>query len=198
MEDGLTILNNLAHRGACGCDPKTGDGGPADPAAARVFQARSAEAQHQYSVGRRIRRGHRARRAEKDERAFCMTTLEETIKEEGQVLLGWRDVPVVSSSIGPVARSREPHLKQIFIGKGVSVKDQPTLERKLLVIRKVAERWKVAGIRFAHKNMFYICSLSSQTFVYKGQLMSEQLHPYFPDLANPAMESSVGDGAFPL
>src|SRR5262249_34903259 len=127
---------------------------------------------------------------EKDERAFCMSTLEKTIKEEGQVLLGWRDVPVVSSSIGPVARSREPRLKQIFIGKGPQGKDQATLERKLLVIRKVADR-KVAESDLQHKNMFYICSLSSQTFVYKGQLMSEQLHPYFPDLANPSMESAL-------
>ena len=105
-------------------------------------------------------------------------------------MLGWRDVPVVSSSIGPVARSREPHLKQIFIGKNAQIKDQATLERKLLVIRKMAER-KIAESDLQHKNMFYICSLSTQTLVYKGQLMSEQLHPYFPDLANPTMESAL-------
>ncbi len=191
VEDGLTILNNLAHRGACGCDPRTGDGaGLLIQLPHAFFKQEGSKLNINIPSEGEYGAGIVFLPQEKDERAFCMTTLEQTVKEEGQVLLGWRDVPVVSSSIGPVARSREPHLKQIFIGKNAQIKDQATLERKLLVIRKMAER-KIAESDLQHKNMFYICSLSTQTFVYKGQLMSEQLHPYFPDLASPAMESAL-------
>jgi glutamate synthase domain-containing protein 2/glutamate synthase domain-containing protein 1/glutamate synthase domain-containing protein 3 len=191
VEDGLTILNNLAHRGACGCDPNTGDGaGLLIQLPHAFFKQECSKLKIPLPSEGEYGAGIVFLPQEKDERAFCVATLEQTIKEEGQAFLGWRDVPVVSSSIGPVARSREPQLKQIFIGKGPQVKDQDALERKLLVIRKLAER-KVAESDLQHKNMFYICSLSSRTFVYKGQLMSEQLHPYFPDLADPAMESAL-------
>ena len=191
VEDGLTILEKLAHRGACGCDPKTGDGAGILIQLPHAFLKKEA-AKLNVSVPNEGEYGAGLvfLPQEKDEREFCVNALNEAIREEGQVLLGWRDVPVVSASIGEVARSAEPVIRQIFVGRGAQVTDQDTLERKLLVVRKVAER-KVAASEIQYKKMFYIVSLSSRTMVYKGQLMSEQLHPYFPDLADPEMVSAL-------
>ncbi|MCG3206122.1 MAG: Ferredoxin-dependent glutamate synthase 1 [Elusimicrobia bacterium] len=191
VEDGLTILKNLAHRGACGCDPLTGDGaGILIQVPHKFLKKEAAQINIALPESGSYGVGFVFLPIEKEERAFCLSTLEATVKEEGQKFLGWRDVPVVSHSIGHVARSREPIIKQFFVEKGPQVKDQVELERKLLVIRKLAER-KVSESDLKHKDMFYLTSLSSFTIVYKGQLMSEQLHPYFPDLADKTLESAL-------
>ncbi len=191
VENGITILQNLAHRGACGCDPLTGDGAGILIQIPHLFlKKETAKLNIALPDEGKYGAGFIFLPVEKDERAFCMSVLENTVKEEGQLFLGWRDVPVVSSSVGPVARSREPIIKQFFVARGPQVQDQGTLERKLLVIRKVAER-KIAESDLQHKNMFYVTSLSSNTMVYKGQLMSEQVHPYFPDLADKTLESAL-------
>jgi len=191
VENALTVLENLAHRGACGCDPKTGDGAGILIQVPHDFLKKECKtlsihlpSAGDYGVGMVFLP------QDKDDRQYCVAVLEETIKEEGQVLLGWRDVPVVSKAIGHVARSVEPQIRHIFVGRGPQVKDQAALERKLLVIRKVAER-KIAESELPQKKMFYITNLSSSTLIYKGQLMSEQLHPYFPDLADPTMASAL-------
>ncbi len=191
VEDGITILQNLAHRGACGCDPLTGDGaGLLIQVPHEFFKKETTKLKINLPAAGQYGVGFVFLPKEKDEQAFCMQVLENTTKEEGQVVLGWRDVPVNSASVGEVARSREPHIKQIFIAQGPAVKDQATLERKLLVIRKLAER-RIAESDIQHKDMFYVTSLSSNTIVYKGQLMSEQVHPYFPDLADPVLDSAI-------
>jgi len=191
VEDGLTILEKLAHRGACGCDPNTGDGAGIMVQLPHAFLKKEAAklkislpSEGEYGAGIVFLP------TDNDERAFCVAKLEQAIAEEGQVLLGWRDVPVVSESIGEVARSAEPIIRQIFIGRGKNVTDQDTLERKLLVVRKVAERL-VSASEILNKKMFYIVTLSTRTMVYKGQLMAGQLHPYFPDLADPEMVSAL-------
>ncbi len=192
VDNALTVLENLAHRGACGCDPKTGDGAgiliqtPHDFLVQETKKLKiSLPAQGEYGTGLVFLP------QEKDEQATCIAFLESTIKEENQVLLGWRDVPCVNKTVGPVARSAEPVIRQIFIGRNPKITNQDVFELKLLVIRKLTER-KVFGSDLAHKKMFYVPSLSTRTFVYKGQLMSEQLREYFPDLSNPALTSALG------
>lgn len=192
VDNALTVLENLAHRGACGCDPKTGDGAgiliqtPHDFLVQETKKLKiSLPAESEYGTGLVFLP------QEKDEQVACISFLENTIKEEGQTLLGWRDVPVINKTVGPVARSAEPVIKQIFIGRSAKIKDQNVFELKLLVIRKLTER-KVLESDLTHKKMFYIPSLSTRTFVYKGQLMSEQLREYFPDLSNPSLASAIG------
>jgi glutamate synthase (NADPH) large chain len=191
IEDGIQILENLSHRGACGCDPLTGDGaGLLIQLPHEFLKAQTAKLNITLPQAGDYGAGLVFLPREKDEQAFCMGLFEKTIKAEGQVFLGWRDVPVVSSSIGEVARSREPIIKQIFIAKGASVSEPMKLELKLFVIRKLMER-KILESDLAHKHMFYITHLSSRVMVYKGQLMAEQLHTYFPDLADKSMVSAL-------
>ncbi len=191
IEHGITILENLAHRGACGCDPLTGDGAGILIQIPHEFLTKegkklniSLPACGEYGVG------HVFLPADKAEQSECIQILEETVKAEGQTVLGWRDVPVMSSGIGWVARSVEPVIKQIFIGRGPKIKDQFCLEIKLLVIRKVTEN-KIHVSDLKNKKMFYITNLSTRTLTYKGQLMGEQLKPYFPDLADSSMTSAL-------
>ena len=124
------------------------------------------------------------------ERNICEEWLEHIIHEEGQKFMGWRDVPHDSSKIGHVAHSVEPEFKQIFIQKGTNVPDRDAFDRKLYVIRKRIEHM-VRDSNLAQKNYFYICSLSSKTLVYKGQLMAEQVDCFFSDLADPVMTSAL-------
>ena len=129
IEDGIKILENLAHRGACGCDPQTGDGaGLVIQIPHEFFKKECAKIKITLPPEGEYGAGTVFLPKEKEEAAFCKAMLEKTVQEEGQIFLGWRDVPVVSSSIGEVARSREPVIKQVFIGKGAQVKDQATLE----------------------------------------------------------------------
>ncbi len=191
VEDGITILKNLAHRGACGCDPRTGDGaGLLIQLPHEFLKAEAKKTGIELPLAGDYGAGLVFLPKEKTDRLVCMSIFEETIKEEGQVLLGWRDVPVVSEAVGDVARQREPYIKQIFIGKGPQVKTSQELERKLLVVRKLTER-KVKESDLAHKDMFYVVSLSSQTVVYKGQFMADQVDAYFPDLMDKNLTSAL-------
>ncbi|MCB4756398.1 MAG: glutamate synthase large subunit [Elusimicrobia bacterium] len=191
IEDGITVLENLAHRGASGSDPETGDG------AGLLIQVPHEFLKHEcgplnislpgpgdYGVGLVFLPKDRS------EQQVCLRTLKETVEEEGALVLGWRDVPVNSMAVGKVARSAEPGMKQVFIGRGSAVEDSAAFERKLLVIRKVTEK-KISTYDLRHKKMFYITNLSSRTLIYKGQLMAHQLHPYFPDLADMRMTSAL-------
>ncbi len=191
IRDALTILINLNHRGACGCEANTGDGAgilmqiphgffkavlPKDkiklPAAgeygvAAVFLPR-----------------------DPNERRRCETIFENIVVEEGQKFLGWRVVPTDNSSLGATAQATEPRMQQAFIRRGPKTTDEAAFERKLYVIRKRAERSiRYAAVKGGH--LFYISSLSSRTLVYKGMLLTEQMDLYYPDLKNPAMESAL-------
>ncbi len=188
---GLRVLRNLAHRGACGSDPCTGDGAGLLIQLPHRFFKRVCEPlaiplpePGHYGAGLVFLPTDRA------ERELCMRTLEEIIAEEGQVLLGWRDVPTDRRKIGAIARQTEPAMMQVFIGRGKGFSDAEYLERKLYVIRKLAER-RMRESGLAQKKLFYICSLSHRTLVYKGQLMSEQLGEYFLDLRDPELQSAL-------
>jgi glutamate synthase (ferredoxin) len=124
------------------------------------------------------------------ERERAQKKFEEIIKDEDQKVLGWRIVPTNNGTLGNTAKSGEPSVYQVFIGRNSKLKDDAAFERKLYVIRRRAEN----AIRYANPgsgNVFYICSLSYKTLVYKGMLMSEQVGIYFPELGDPAMKSAM-------
>jgi len=190
VDMGLEVLDHLAHRGACGCDPKTGDGGGMLLQLPHAFFKRWAgesgvalpEPGH-YGVGMVFLP------QDMSEHAACQIIIEQTIQEEGQTLLGWRDVPVDDSGIGVIAQESEPVIRQVFVGRNAALASQDAFERKLFVIRKLVER-KIAQSASKSKDACYVCSLSSNTIVYKGLLMPEQVRGYFRDLTDPLMDSS--------
>ena len=171
----LEILVNLEHRGACGCDANTGDGAGVLIQIPHEFLVNaSSEAGirlpglHEYGTGLVFLP------SESDERRRCEETLRAIVREEGQECLGWRDVPRNSEVIGRVARAVEPVVRQIFIGRGAGVADDGAFERKLFVIRKLAERWaRESGLEQA--SFFYMPSLSHRTLTYKGLLLAPQI-----------------------
>ncbi len=193
VRQALTVLVNLSHRGACGCEPNTGDGaGILMQVPHRFLKGVCAEAgitlpePGWYGVGMVYLSPDEAERRAGEER------LARIVEEEGQTLLGWRTVPVNDSSLGATARRAEPLVRQVFIGRNPEIGDDMAFERKLYVIRKRAEQ----AIRYAAPPVpggayFYVSSLSYKTIVYKGMLMSEQLEEFYPDLADPAVESAL-------
>lgn len=190
VRQALQILENLSHRGACGCDPLTGDG------AGIMFQMPDAFLRKEcaklnidlpklgdYGAGMVFLP------PSLQDRNTIEEWTEHIIHEEGQKFLGWRDVPHDSSQIGHVARSVEPEFKQLFIARGKNTPIEQ-FDRKLYVIRK--RLWKkVFDSTLSQRNYYYFCSLSSKTMVYKGQLMSEQVNLFFPDLADPTLVSAI-------
>jgi glutamate synthase (ferredoxin) len=192
VSDALKILVNLDHRGACGCEANTGDGAgiliqvPHDffvTEAARLgFQL---PAVGQYGVGQVfLPKNPTEREAIKNE-------LAKIIAAEGQTLLGWREVPVNNSSLGKTAVEAEPFMAQVFVGRNAALKDEAAFERKLYVIRKVAEQTIRYGNKIPGGKWFYVSSLSARTLTYKGMLMSEQVEKYYDDLRNPAVVTAI-------
>ncbi len=191
VRNSIEILENLEHRGACGSDPKTGDGaGVLIQLPDSFFRKVCPELKIELPGMGEYGAGLIFLPTLPDERNQCEEWFEHVTREEGQKFLGWRSVPHNSSEIGHVAHSVEPELKQIFIARGKNTKDQNAFERKLFVIRKRIEK-KVRESHLMQKDYFYTCSLSSRTFVYKGQLMATQLDRFYPDLADEDMVSAI-------
>ncbi len=187
---GIQVLINLTHRGACGCDPETGDGAGILIQIPHVFFAREAARlgfalppPGKYGVGMVFLP------VERHERLFCAGILERIVREEGLSLLGWRDTPVDPSGIGRVARGTQPYVEQIFI-RAAPEMDQDALERKLYVVRKRAEA-EVARSDLKNKGTFYLPSLSSRTIVYKGLLLAPQISSFYGELSDPEVVSAI-------
>ena len=191
IRQGLEILVNLTHRGAVGADPLAGDGagiliqlpdGLLRPETARL--GINLPPVGDYGVGMIFLPQDASVRAE------CEVMMAETIKDEQQHFLGWRDVPVDNSILGEGVRASEPVIRQLFIGRGEKVADQNAFERKLFVIRK---RISISiRARFGDEaRSFYIPSLSSRTMVYKGMLLADQVGPYFRDLTDERLVSAL-------
>jgi len=189
----LKILENLDHRGAVGADKLMGDGAgiliQLPDALYREEMAKQGvtlPAQGEYGVGMVfLPKEHASRMA-------CEQELERAVKAEGQVLLGWRDVPVNRDMpMSPTVREKEPVLKQIFIGRGADVIVQDALERKLYVIRKTASA-AIQNLKLKHSNEYYIPSMSSRTVVYKGLLLADQVGTYYLDLQDERCVSALG------
>jgi glutamate synthase (NADPH/NADH) large chain len=189
VEKGIDILLNLVHRGACGCDPLTGDGAGIliqlpDPFFRRECEASDVELPEpgKYGVGCVFLP------RDKHDRRRCMHILEDKIFGTGQRLIGWRDVRVNEAALGPMARASAPIIKQVLIGS--TTDDRVEFERKLFVIRKWTER-TVRESNMRAKDSFYIPSLSSKTIVFKGLLLAEQLGAYYTELSDPGMVSAL-------
>jgi glutamate synthase domain-containing protein 1 len=124
-------------------------------------------------------------------RLACERALERAVAAEGQVLLGWRDVPTdASMPMSPRVRDREPIMRQIFIGRGDDVIVQDALERKLYVIRKTASS-AIQALGLKHGKEYYVPSMSSRTIVYKGLLLADQVGVYYKDLSDPRCTSAL-------
>ncbi len=188
---GLQVLDNLTHRGACGCDPRTGDGAGILLQIPHEFFAAEAvrlgfklPAAGEYGVGQVFLPLDAVKRRE------CEDAFERIVNAEGQQILGWRDVPVVESACGDIARRGMPAIRQVFIARSPEVKGAEAFERKLYVIRKRAMT-EAEQLGLFDPELFYFCSLSALTVVYKGQLISTQLPEFFPDLLNDAFKSAL-------
>ena len=201
VRNALKILENLDHRGAVGADKLMGDGAgiliQLPDALYREEMADNGIAPDgsrgvtlpppgEYGVGMVfLPKEHASRQA-------CEQELERAVKAEGQVLLGWRDVPVNRDMpMSPNVRKKEPVLKQIFIGRGSDVIVQDALERKLYVIRKTASA-HIQALKLKHSKEYYVPSMSSRTVIYKGLLLADQVGTYFSDLTDPRCVSALG------
>jgi glutamate synthase (NADPH) large chain len=193
VKNALQILQNLDHRGAVGADKLMGDGAgiliQLPDALYREEMAKQGvtlPTAGEYGVGMIfLPKEHASRLA-------CEQEMERAIKAEGQVLLGWRDVPVNRDMpMSPTVREKEPILKQVFIGRGNDVIVQDALERKLYVIRKSASK-NIQNLNLTHSKEYYVPSMSSRTVIYKGLLLADQVGTYFLDLADERCISALG------
>ncbi len=190
IRKGIQVLINLTHRGACGCDPDTGDGAgvliqiPHDYFAAQCSRLGfTLPPRGAYGVGMVFLP------TRKDSRLVCEGHLERIVREEGLEVLGWREPPVDPDPIGWLARASQPYIEQVFI-RGPHPMTQDELERKLYVVMKRAENEiKASDIR--EKETFYICSMSTRTIVYKGLLLAPQIQQFYLDLAEPDVVSAI-------
>ncbi len=184
VEQGLTILLNLNHRGACGAEKNSGDGaGILLQIPHKFFQKAvsfALPAAGKYGVGMIYSS------PEASQRAASRRKFEQIVAEEGQLLLGWRDVPTDHSSLGATARASEPFVQQVFIASAEGI-DQLAFERKLYMIRKRSHGLRQPGI----DPCWYPSSLSSRTIVYKGMLMPVQVGQYYLDLQDAEFESAL-------
>src|SRR5450755_3545991 len=187
---GIEVLINLTHRGACGCDPETGDGAGILIQIPHKFFTRECAAlgftlppEGEYGVGMTFLP------VEPHQRLSCEGILERIIRDEGLTVLGWRDTPVDGDAIGRVARASQPYIQQIFVGCPLSC-DPDALERKLYIIRKRAET-EVAHTHLPNKGDFYIPSLSARTIVYKGLLLAPQMADFYGELSDPDVMSAL-------
>ncbi len=200
VSQALKLLVNLLHRGACGCEANTGDGaGILMQMPDRFLRQEAARIGINLPPERGYGAGLVFLPRDQTVRERVETLFEEIVIEEGQLVLGWRDVPTDDRLLGPSAVAVEPVFKQIFIGRapgapspGASIEADAQFERKLYVIRKRIEHAiDAADLPIEEKRFFYVVSLSSNTLIYKGMLTADQIGGMFPDLTNPAMESAL-------
>ncbi|MDS4041143.1 MAG: glutamate synthase large subunit, partial [Candidatus Competibacter sp.] len=191
IRQGLEILANLSHRGAVGADPLAGDGAgillqipdaflraecsrlgidlpsPGEYAVGMIFLPRDAHA-----------------------RALSEAALQTCAAAEGQMVLGWRDVPTDNSCLGHSVRPTEPVVRQVFIRRGANCPDGDAFERKLFVTRKQTHH-AIWNRDLPGRQQFYVASLSSRTIVYKGMILARNISVYYPELRDPRLESAL-------
>jgi len=187
----LQIAVNLEHRGACACDPETGDGMGILVQMPHDFLVNVApEAGIKLPDLGEYGTGLVFLPTDEQRRRSLEAAFETVAREEGQELLGWRDVPQCSAAAGRLARAVEPKIRQVFIGRGAGTNDDRAFERKLYVIRKRVEG--AAGqLGLSGTEQFCIPSLSQHTLVYKGLLLAKRISDYFPDLRDSSFRSGL-------
>ncbi|MGQ0577390.1 MAG: glutamate synthase large subunit [Betaproteobacteria bacterium] len=191
IEQGLQILKNLTHRGAVGWEPKLSDGaGCLIQIPDKFFREEMARRGvmlppvGQYGVGMVFLPRDPA------SRFACEYEIERAIKDEGQALLGWRDVPVDNTDLAGSAKRVEPVIRQVFIGRGKGITVTDALERKLYLIRK-ASGHAIQALKLEHGKQFYVPSMSARTVCYKGMLLAYQVGEYYLDLKDSRVESAL-------
>jgi glutamate synthase (ferredoxin) len=191
VEQALTVLENLDHRGACGCEENTGDGAGILMQIPHAFFQPACEGlgfslpkPGHYGVGMLFLP------PEREQRLYCEKVLADIVREEGQEVIGWRKVQTDNMYLGETAKSCEPFVRQIFIRRNPALQDDLAFERKLYVIRRRAEN----AVRYGGTpggEYFYVSSLSCRTIVYKGMLTPHQLSTFYPDLTEPEIETAI-------
>ena len=187
----LQVLVNLEHRGACGCEENTGDGAgiliQMPDTFLRTCAPTALPAAGEYGAGL-VFLPH-----DESDRNRIKDLIARIVDEEGQRLLGWRDVPTDNRLVGPSARATQPVFQQVFIAASAdAARDRDVFERKLYVIRKRVEHAVDSlKVNALSRRFFYIVSLSANTLTYKGMLTARQLAPMFPDLGNPELTSAL-------
>jgi glutamate synthase domain-containing protein 2/glutamate synthase domain-containing protein 1/glutamate synthase domain-containing protein 3 len=192
VQNGLLILKNLDHRGAVGADKLMGDGaGILIQIPDAFFRAEMAKQgvelppPGEYGVGMIFLPREQA------SRLACEQEIARAVRAEGQVLLGWRDVPVdTEMPMSPAVRAKEPVIRQVFIGRGPDVMVTDALERKLFVIRKTASH-AIQKLNLRHGKEYFVPSMSARTIVYKGLLLADQVGQYYKDLQDPRVVSAL-------
>lgn len=183
--DADTILQNMDHRGACGCEPNTGDGSGILCGLPHEFLKKVASRDLGVELPQpgKFAAGLVFLPRDEAERKVCKETLAELVAQSGQRLIGWRDVPqeADAADIGPTARASEPVIEMVFVGAEEGLEGE-AFERRLYLIRKQASHQLRGSDQLKQALMFYICSLSTKVIIYKGMLTPAQVLPYFPDL----------------
>jgi glutamate synthase (NADPH/NADH) large chain len=188
----LEVLVNLEHRGATGAEKETGDGAGILLQVPHEFLAGECEKlgftlpdRGNYGVGMVFLPPSDIGRA------AITQIFDDTIRAEGQLLLGWRDVPTDNKALGASAKASQPVIRQLFISRGESCADAMAFERKLYVIRRLVEK-KVSRSAIPGRDHFYVPSLSFKTIVYKGMLNASQLREFYPELHDAKVVSAIG------
>jgi glutamate synthase (NADPH/NADH) large chain len=187
---GIQVLINLTHRGACGCDPETGDGaGVLIQIPHKFFTRECAKLGFTLPPAGEYGVGMVFLPVEPHARLRTEGIVERIVVEEGLSVRGWRDTPINGTAIGRVARNSQPYIQQIFIARGKGMTEDQ-LERKLYVVRKRAEA-EIAKSDIPEKSFFYVPSLSARTIIYKGLLLAPQIANFYPELKDPAVVSAL-------
>ena len=191
VEDALAIVCNLEHRGAVGADPRAGDGAGILVQMPHKFFTKQADklgfqlpAPGEYAVGVLFMP------RDPDWRQIIRDIYAQTIKREGMVLIGWRDVPTDNSTLGVTVKPTEPVHQQVFIGRGKKIKNEDDFERRLYILRKLISQ-KIYSRRERRLSGYYPVSISCRTVVYKGMFLADQLATYYPDLHDPDFVSAL-------
>ncbi|MCK5718177.1 MAG: glutamate synthase subunit alpha, partial [Thiomargarita sp.] len=188
ITQGLEILKNITHRGAVGADPLAGDGAGIliqipDAFFREVCDINLPPAGH-YAVGMLFLP------RDATMRKTCEKLMSQVIVDEGQILLGWRDVPTDNTSFSEGIKATEPVIRQVFVGRGDNCSDQDAFERKLFVIRKVSVNSICSQLKI-NLTEFYVPSFSSRTLLYKGMLLANQVGMFYLDLQDERMETAL-------
>ena len=191
VKQGLEVLVRLAHRGATGADPLTGDGAGILIQVPHEFCLKAAgEAGIRLPEPGEYATGLIFFPQDNAEKATCKKIFEDLAKKDGHTFLGWRKVPVDSSKIGKTAKETEPAIEQAFIARNKAIKDQLEFERKAYILRKKIEN-SVRQSALKQKSFFYITNISSRTLIYKGLLKPDQVESYFLDLKDDTVNSAI-------
>ena len=191
VEDALTILLNLEHRGAVGADPRAGDGAGILVQIPHKFFARKAgELGFKLPNPREYAVGYLFMPRDVEWREEIRETFVRIARQEGLSVLGWRDVPSNNSTLGESVKPTEPVHMQVFIGCGKKIKSEDDFERRLYILRK-----SISGTIYQQRERrlsgYYPVSLSCRTIIYKGMFLADQLGTYYPDLHEPDFESAL-------